>query len=62
MRTKLLFCPNCNCIEQRHCDSNIGIPMRDTFVCKTCNEVYANWNGEMVTLKAGDPHKHKEIA
>jgi len=57
----LLFCPNCNCIAQEHCESNIGLPMRNTFVCKTCNEVYANWDGVMVTLSAGDPHKHKEM-
>jgi len=61
MKARLLFCPNCCCVEQKHCDSQIGIPMKNTFICATCSELYANWDGELVTLVHGDPAKHKEI-
>jgi len=33
--------------------------MRNTFKCTTCDEIYQNQNGEMVTLLAGDINKHK---
>lgn len=57
----LLVCPNCNCFKQENCMSTIGIELRNTFRCTTCDEVYQNQNGIMVSLRSGDIHKHKEV-
>lgn len=62
MSKMLLVCPNCRCFKQGTAYTKDGLPIRNTYECTTCFEIYQNQHGEMVTLLAGDRQKHKEVA
>ncbi len=48
------MCPGCGCFKQQCAESNLGIPLVNTFKCNTCECLHQiQRDGEVVILKEG---------